>query len=85
MNTYEVQRLLEGELEPLQVSILSGIVESKEGVVADRLGITRGRLRHLLFKSIRALEERVERNPKFRPLIDQFKAIVAELPKKEPL
>jgi DNA-directed RNA polymerase specialized sigma24 family protein len=62
--------------EPIDVNILVGMWQTTcQSEVANRLGLTQGRVRHRFFKSIETLKKREEEDARFEPYHRIFAAI----------
>jgi predicted XRE-type DNA-binding protein len=62
--------------EPIDVNILVGMWQTTcQSEVANRLGLTQGRVRHRFFKSIETLKKRAEEDARFEPYHRIFAAI----------
>ncbi len=79
MKLYEVQRDLHDYFDSLDLSILCGVFEIQDAhKLADRIGITEGRLRHRFHVSLERLREISEKDAKYIPHYKHFKLIADE-------
>ena len=63
----------------IDVNILIGMWETTcQSEVANRLGLTQGRVRHRFFKAVKVLETAAQRDAKFSPYLKIFSAISAK-------
>lgn len=61
---------------PLDVDILVGMWQtSSQTVVASKLGLTQGRVRHRFFEAVKTLEKRSAEETRFTPYFKIFKSI----------
>jgi predicted XRE-type DNA-binding protein len=62
--------------EPIDVNILVGMWQTTcQSEVANRLGLTQGRVRHRFFKSVETLKKKAEEDARFEPYHRIFAAI----------
>lgn len=72
----ELREDLAEVFEPIDVNILVGMWQTTcQSEVANRLGLTQGRVRHRFFKSVETLKKRAEEDARFEPYHRIFSAI----------
>jgi hypothetical protein len=72
----EIRRDLAPVFEDIDVNILVGMWETTcQSVVAERLDLTQGRVRHRFFNAVKALEKLAEQDDQFAPYQKIFTAI----------
>jgi predicted transcriptional regulator len=72
----ELREDLAEAFEPIDVNILVGMWQTTcQSEVANRLGLTQGRVRHRFFKSVETLKKRAEEDARFEPYHRIFSAI----------
>lgn len=65
--------------KPIDVDILVGMWQTTcQSEVADRLGLTQGRVRHRFFGAVKTLEKRASEEPRFNPYHKIFSAIASK-------
>ncbi len=72
----ELREDLAEAFEPIDVNILVGMWQTTcQSEVANRLGLTQGRVRHRFFKSVETLKKKAEEDARFEPYARIFSAI----------
>jgi DNA-directed RNA polymerase specialized sigma24 family protein len=72
----DIRRDLPEVFKPIDVDILVGMWETTcQSEVANRLGLTQGRVRHRFFRAVKTLEGAAAKDEKFKPYYEVFKKI----------
>lgn len=72
----DIRRDLPEVFKPIDVDILVGMWETTcQSEVANRLGLTQGRVRHRFFRAVKTLEAAADKDDKFKPYFQVFKKI----------